>query len=330
MSQDAGAPAGRRAGPERAVVLGGSGFMGRHVCSAFAAAGYDVVSVARRAAAGPPGVRDVRLDLLAAPPPEVEGLLRELAPSVVVNTTGAVWDVSARQMEDVNVTLVRRIVAAVGALPVPARLVQLGSVHEYGPVPPGTALREDSPPSPTTVYGRTKLLGSRAVLAAGAGGRPEGVVLRIANVVGPGLPRASLLGRVAAQLSAAADGGTTAELRLSPLRSHRDFVDVRDITEAVVAAARRPVAGRVFNLGRGQAVDVRRMVDGLIEASGIPARVVEEGGEEARSAGVEWQRVDCGAARAALGWVPRRGLAESLAALWEEARAGRGPTSRAS
>lgn len=316
----------------RALVLGGGGFVGRHVCAAFAAAGYRVLTASRRP---PPG--GVLLDLLAAEEREIVRLLRDAAPSVVVNATGAVWGVSGRQMTDVNVRLVERLAGALGALPFRPRLIQLGSVHEYGLVPPGTTIDERAAQWPTTPYGRTKLQGSRLVLDATEAGRLDAVVLRISNVVGPGSPAGSLLGRVAGQLRDAAGRGEPAELRLAPLRAKRDFVDVRDITDAVVAAARRPVSGRVLNLGRGEAVGVRWMVDVLIAASGIEARVVEEseehgaggaGGAQARNAGVEWQQVDCTAAREALGWAPRRRLEDSLRALWQEARDC--PASRAS
>ncbi|WP_399930735.1 NAD-dependent epimerase/dehydratase family protein [Streptomyces kanamyceticus] len=304
----------------RALVLGGAGFVGRHVCAAFTAAGYQVVAVSRRPRPHAPGVLGVSLDLLAAEPREITALLRAIGPAVVVNATGAVWDVTVRQLTDVNVHLVERLAGSLGALSTRPRLVHLGSVHEYGAVPHGAAIDEGVPECPSTSYGRTKLRGSRVVLDATAAGLLDAVVLRISNVVGPGTPRGSLLGRVAGQLADAAERGEPARLRLTPLRAKRDFVDVCDVTDAVVTAARRPVSGRVLNLGRGEAVGVRRMVDGLISASGIEARVVEEGGQEARSEGVEWQQVDCAAARAALGWVPRRRLEDSLRALWEETR----------
>ncbi|SEB30871.1 Nucleoside-diphosphate-sugar epimerase [Streptomyces misionensis] len=311
-------PAGRR-GP--ALVLGATGFVGHHVSAAFEAAGYEVVMVSRTPG-GPPAEgasRAVAFDLLAASPHELTALLRRVRPTVVVNATGAVWDVSPRQMVRVNVALVRRLVRALEALDRPRpRLVQLGSVHEYGPVPPGAALDERVPERPGTVYGRTKLRGSRLVLEATAAGRLDAVVLRISNVVGPGTPGSSLLGRVAGQLSDAALDGTPALLRLAPLRAKRDFVDVRDITDAVVAAAERPVTGRVINLGRGEAVDVRWMVDALVAASGIPARVVDDTGDQPRRAGAEWQEIDHSAAHAALGWSPRRPLEDALLALWRD------------
>ena len=46
----------------RALVLGGSGFVGRHVCAAFAAAGAEVIAVSRTITELP-GTRTIRLDL---------------------------------------------------------------------------------------------------------------------------------------------------------------------------------------------------------------------------------------------------------------------------
>lgn len=311
----------RAPGAPRAVVLGGTGFVGRHVCAAFGAAGYEVVAVSRggRRPPGPP-VRTAVLDLLDDTPEEIRGLLDRERPAVVVNATGAVWNVTGAQLTAVNVHGVARLLDALGRLRRPPRLVQLGSVHEYGAVRLGDTIDESSPETPSTEYGRTKLRGSRLVTRAAAAGAVDAVVLRISNAVGPGSPRGSLPGRVASQLGEAADRGVPALLRLSPLRARRDFVDVRDVADAVVAAAGRPVAAPVLNLGRGEAVSVRVLVTELIAAAGIEARIVEQGGEEARSAGVEWQQVSRAAARDALGWVPTRRLEDSLGALWEETR----------
>ncbi len=315
-------------GARRAVVLGGTGFVGRHVCVAFRTAGYEVLAVSRSGTRPAPGVRTAALDLLAASPKEIGGLLTRERPTVVVNATGAVWQVTGEQMAAVNVRLVEQLLACLTVLGEPPRLLQLGSVHEYGPVSWGVTVDEGTAELPSTEYGRTKLRGSRLVMDAAAAGLLDALVLRISNVVGPGSPTGSLLGRVAWQLSDAADRGAPALLRLSPLRAQRDFVDVRDVTGAVVTAAGRPVTRPVLNLGRGEAIGVRRLVTELITASGIEAHIIEEEGEAARSAGVEWQCVGRSAAGAALGWVPRRRLEDSLRALWEETRACR--TSRTS
>ena len=64
------------------------------------------------------------------------------------------------------------------------------------------------------------------------------VVLRVFNPVGPGAPEESLPGRVAAELRRALASG--AEVRLGSLDAVRDFVDARDVADAVIAAAAGP------------------------------------------------------------------------------------------
>ncbi|MEQ4303844.1 NAD-dependent epimerase/dehydratase family protein [Plantactinospora sp. B6F1] len=114
------------------------------------------------------------------------------------------------------------IMPAVATVPRRPRLIRLGSVHEYGPVPIGAAITEGRLPAPNTGYGRSKLGGTRAVLRAVRTGGLDGLVLRIANVCGPGAPPASLLGSVAGQLAGIAATGA-GELRLGPLFGRRDL-----------------------------------------------------------------------------------------------------------
>ncbi|MFJ5233531.1 NAD-dependent epimerase/dehydratase family protein [Kitasatospora sp. NPDC088391] len=303
------------------LVLGSTGFVGRHVCEALARAGARVTGVARSSPARPAAERQVALDLTTAGPDRLAALLADTGAEVVVNAAGAVWGVAEEQMLRANAELPEHLVAAVAATAASPRVVHLGSVHEYGRGPRGVAITEDLATAPVTAYGRSKLRGARAVLAAAREGTADAVVLRIANVSGPGTPRGSLLGTIAAHLADLSRPGTAAPppLRLTPLRAQRDFVDVRDVAAAVLAAAERGPSGTVVNLGRGEAVAVRGLVDRLIELSGLPAEVVEENdGAEQRGGDVEWQQVDITRAARVLGWTPVRSLDTSLRDLLAE------------
>lgn len=308
------------------VVLGATGFLGRHIADAFEAAGDGVLRVSRTAPAGA-AKRRAALDLTAATTDDLTAFLAAHRPDVVVNAAGTVWQADERRMRELNDAFVRRLVAALPRLPAPVRLVQLGSVHEYGPTPVGVPLTEDLPASPVGTYGRTKLRGTRWVLDA-AGDGLDAVVVRIANACGPGAPPESLLGKVATELARrSAHPDTPGELRLAPLRARRDFVDVRDAADAVVTAAAAPRC-LLVNIGRGEAVPVRHLVERMITLSGIPVRLVEEAPVDGTRSTTEWQRTDITRARRSLGWHPRRDLDESLRDLLAAVRLSDGATDR--
>ncbi|MFI6274453.1 NAD-dependent epimerase/dehydratase family protein [Streptomyces sp. NPDC050988] len=304
------------------VVLGGTGFIGRHIGEAFSALGARVHLVSPSAEPRSGATATVRLDVLAASPREIAGLLATVGADTVVNSAGRVWQADEPQMAASNAVLVTKVTEALAALPRQPRkprLIQLGSVHEYGAGTPGGAIAEDWPPAPVTPYGRTKLLGTEAVSRAVREQDADAVVLRLANVIGPGISVASLFGQVARHLAGAARadalGEKPDELRLPPLRAARDLVDVRDVADAVVAAAVAPgarVRGRVINVGRGEAVPVRDLIDRMIALSGLEVPVTEEGGAPPNRNDVEWQSLDISLARELLGWTPRRPLDTSL------------------
>jgi nucleoside-diphosphate-sugar epimerase len=285
------------------LVLGASGFLGRHVHAAFATAGARVVPVSRKAHDG------VALDLVRAGRRELAGVCA--GADVVVNASGVVWGGTEQEMTWMNAELAERLAEVLAASPGRPRLVHLGSAYEYGPTPHGTSIDEEWPPAPASPYGRTKLRGTRAVLRAAEEDGLNCVVLRVSVACGPGAPVVSLPGLVAGHLA----DGLDDELRLAPLLAHRDLVDVRDVAGAVLAAAcatRGTVTGKVVNIGGGDAVPVRSLVDLMISLSGRPVRVLEEAAASGARSDAQWQCLDITRARRLLGWAPRRTLAESM------------------
>jgi nucleoside-diphosphate-sugar epimerase len=303
----------------RAVVLGATGFVGRHLTQACATAGHQVLEVSRSPSQTPHG-RAAPLDLATATTAELAGFLAAHRPEVVLNAVGTVWQADGPGMRELNDAFVHRLVTALAQHAAPVRLVHLGTVHEYGPTPAGVTLTEARAPAPRGVYGQTKLQGTRWVLAAARDGL-DAVALRVANACGPGAPPQSLLGKVAGELARpAGQPGRPRELRLAPLTARRDFVDVRDVADAVMAAAfapREAVRGRVINVGRGHAVAVRSLVRRLIELSGRAVRLVEDAPPEGIRAAAEWQQTDITTARRLLAWCPTRTLDASLRDLLE-------------
>jgi nucleoside-diphosphate-sugar epimerase len=312
----------RRPADGRALVLGGTGFIGRHVAEAFLAAAWDVTVAARRPGeiAGKLPLRTVAVDLSEVGVADLAQILAAERPAVVVNAAGGGWNATEAGMRASNVSATEHLLTALSLIGHRPRLVQIGTVMEYGPAEVGASVSERSACSPLGAYGRTKLAASRAVLAACAARRVDATLLRVANVSGPGTPRASLLGKVADSLVTAVRAGQPTIIELAPLRARRDYVDVRDVADAVLAAATVGTSGQVINIGRGEAVAVRALVDLLISVSGVRAQVIERASGQGQSAstasGADWLQVDITAAGQLLGWRPRRSLRESLTDHW--------------
>ena len=68
----------------------------------------------------------------------------------------------------------------------------------------------------------------------------------------------------------------------------------------------------VYNVGRGQAVPVRHLVNALCREAGYAGPIDEELPGSRRSGGVGWQCADITRARNDLGWEPAFELADSV------------------
>ncbi|MFC0031680.1 NAD-dependent epimerase/dehydratase family protein [Micromonospora chaiyaphumensis] len=304
----------------RAVVVGATGFLGRHVRSALATAGWEAVAAARR----PEGPRRVTLPPAGPLRHVLAPALRDLAPTLVVNAAGLIWRPEPAAMAVANAEVPEQIALALADSAAPARLVHLGSCLEYAPVPPPAAIDERTPTRPESPYGRSKLEGSRRLGAVAAAHGLDVVELRVFNAIGPGMSPASVLGAALDALQAARDRGGRAELRLLNLRQHRDYVDARDVADAVVAAATAAVGDdRTLNVGSGVARSAEEVVRALALASGVghDLRLVPAPAGAARAAGASWQLADIRRARAVLGWSPRRSLSRTVRDVWASADA---------
>src|SRR3979490_260829 len=98
----------------RAMVLGGTGWVGRHVCQTFVEHGFDVVVSARNYASHVSPQRFHAFDLATASTEAIAGLLRSQRADVVVNATASVnatdgWDRTDEDHRRFNVMMVERL-----------------------------------------------------------------------------------------------------------------------------------------------------------------------------------------------------------------------------
>lgn len=304
----------------RLLVLGAGGFIGRSFADHVLARG-DVELVLHyrnadeRYASGI-DVESHALDLLACQTGAIAQMIDRVRPDVVVNCTGLIVG-RPHELWAANVEIVTRLIDELdghGSV----RLVQLGSAAEYGVHQHGYPVSETTFANPISDYGASKLEATEQLLSADTRGRISVTVLRLFNPVGRFSPATTLPGRAAREIDQALRTGADT-ITLGALDSWRDYIDVRDISSAVLAAA-APAApsGLVLNVGRGEAVGCLHLVRSLASIAGYDGDIVETDVASARSEHVDWQCADIGTIRQTLGWSAEYSIEDSLADLWSE------------
>lgn len=313
------APADPLAG-RRVAVLGATGFIGRAVARALAARGADVCLLARDRAA----VERVRLELDGrtdvvacdvGAPAEIEAALDRIRPAVTFNLVGYGVDPLERDetsAELINALFPERLCVALARRRDPAwtgqTLVHVGSALEYGRATGDLA--EDTTEAPDTLYGRSKLAGTRALARLCPELGLPALTARLFTVYGPG----EHPGRLLPSLLRAAAAGTPLDLTAGEQR--RDFTYVEDVADgllrlALVDPSAAP-AGEVVNLATGTLTTVREFAERAGAVLGIPRAHLRFGRIPTRDSEMRHEPVSSARLRALTGWVPPTGIEEGV------------------
>ncbi len=185
---------------------------------------------------------------------------------------------------------------------------------------------EDAPVDPRNVYAATKV--AQEHLSAAWARQSGGAVaaMRFHNVYGPGLPLDTPYAGVAAIFRTAVLAGRAPQVTEDG-GQRRDFVHVRDVARACVAALGHLTPGvlRAYNVGSGTPRTVLDLATALSRAAGAPDPVVTG---RARLADVRHITASSARASAELGWTAGEDFTASMAELLGSPEAAGPPGSR--
>ncbi|MFG2180893.1 NAD-dependent epimerase/dehydratase family protein [Streptomyces abikoensis] len=293
----------------RALVTGGSGFIGRHVARRFHEEGHEVLVVDTRWTPDDP-FPGAALSVTARR--ELTDLFASWRPDVVLHLAG-VADARAVLADpvtamDVNVTGTTAVLDASAASGV-SRVVLAGSCWVYNAMRI-EAIDEDEPFLPTGAghFYTTSMIAKE--LLARDYARLHGLastVLRYSPIYGPGMWPGLV---VSAFLRAAAEGR---ELTVFGDGSERRaFLHVHDLADAFHRATAPIAAGQVYNLEGPEILTTGELAERVSALfGGVPITYREE--PTRRGELVYSQRfVSTAKARAQLGWAPRITIDEGL------------------
>jgi UDP-glucose 4-epimerase len=285
------------------LVTGGAGFIGSHLCGGLLARGYkvrvlDSLVYGRRA-------------WVPAECELIEGDIRDLAACqgaavgmdgvfhcAAMSRSGPSQDLIDLCTQS-NITGTQNMLLAARDAGV-KRFIYSGSSTYYGNRAPPH--REGDPPDLLNIYGLTKRVGEQYCLLFDEGFDLPCVVLRYFNVYGPRQPETGAYALVLGIFLRRLADNAVLEIH-GDGSQRRDFVHVRDVVAANIAAYESAVRGEVFNVGSGESLSVKELADMI---SPRQAHVEGRKGDAAATL------ADISKIRAALGWSPRISFADGL------------------
>ena len=180
------------------------------------------------------------------------------------------------------------------------------------------ATGESKPPFPTSVYAVTKRDHEELCCAVGTAYGIPTVALRYFNVYGSRQALSNPYTGVVAIFSARLLNGK-APLVTEDGEQTRDFVHVSDVVRANLLALRCSAeSGRVFNVGTGRPVTIRRVAELLADHLGVPIAPDITG--RFRAGDIRHCYADLGRVSAELGYEPKVALEEGIAEVVEWVR----------
>ena len=302
---------------KKAIVLGCTGMVGSCFAQTLLERGWDVTGVARPTAMG--RLLDARpyafvpCDILDRE--SLVRLFRRVQPDLVVDMAaqafnGTSWD-AEHYTYLVNVEGTNNVLSALREAAPDAKLLLACSSAEYGDVrPEDCPLVEDRPLRPMTPYGVTKVttecMGYQYF-------RNYGLPVYLPRMfihVGTGHPPATAIQNFARQIARIASGKAEPILRTGRLDTARDFIDVRDGVDAMLALLEKGEPGRPVNICNGIAPTIREVLDMLLDIAGVKAEIRQD--ESLLRPSDEPLLLGDNSRLLALGWTRRHSLRETL------------------
>lgn len=262
------------------LLLGASGFVGRWLAPYLASKGERVVGTHHRH--HPDFGRDGKVRMVAwnaARPQGLDRLIRQFRPKHIyfLAAQSSVREAWENPEDTVRINMLGGIhlLEALRRSKVQAKILIFSSGTAYGlSHGKGKRLDEETYLRPKDPYSVSKVgMECFARLYAGVYGMPV-VIVRLANLIGPGQSRTFSLANFACQIAAIEKGRQRPVISVGNLQASRDYLDVRDAVRAIDLLMRRGKKGDIYNLCSGRSRPLGSVLKDMIKLCRVPGHAI--------------------------------------------------------
>lgn len=249
----------------KALIIGGAGFVGGYLIRELSGAGWEVHATCLPDEQLNADCCAHTLDILKKDC--ITALLNDLMPDVVYHLAAqssvAVSWKKPQLTAEINVIGSINVLEAVrDADKNDIRLIMIGSGEEYGFIRPDACpLSETEPLHPGNIYAATKACGEMIGEIYCRAYKLNIVMVRAFNHSGPEQSPVFVISDFCRQIAEIEKGSKDPVMSVGNLSAKRDFTDVRDVVRAYRLLAESGVSGRIYNIGRGNAVTIQYILD---------------------------------------------------------------------
>jgi UDP-glucose 4-epimerase len=299
-------------------VIGGGGFIGSYLIEALIASGRDVLVLGRKPQPATPIHAQATYvqcdysnrDLLRAQIQHVNEII-DLAYATVPQTSflDPIFDLQSNLPSSVGLL---EEALQVGQLKTILYVSSGGTV--YGQVNQ-LPITEETPTSPVSPYGITKLTVERYMLMYHKLHNLPAVVVRPSNAYGKGQKPFTGQGFIATAMGAT--------LQRKPVTifgesgTVRDYVHVKDVASGILAALNHGQKGNVYNIGSGLGRNNREILAQISQISRQDGFDVTIDVQNSRAFDVTANVLNFGKLLACSGWLPKVDFHEGIAEMWQ-------------
>lgn len=311
----------------RALITGINGFVAGHLTEhLLAKGGWEVWGLTRSGTITLPQlaehVRPIRADLsnVAA----VQQALAQVQPQVIFHLAGQPFVPEAFRDPagtfHTNVINQVHLFLALIEQRLTTRFLSVGSSDIYGVVrPDDLPIDEETALRPANPYAVSKAAQDLLAFQYSISHQLDVVRVRPFNHIGPRQNERFVSASFAEQIACIEAGLQPPLIKVGNLTAQRDFTDVRDIVRAYVQIVESGESGQVYNIGSGNPIMIRALLDTLRDFSTVPIDIQTDP-ERMRPVDVPLIVCDAGRLHACTGWQPQISIQQTLHDILEDWR----------
>lgn len=255
------------------LVTGSSGFVGRHLLAYLKEHTEAHCIGLTRTSSGDD--ETIACDL--SNKEQVDNVIKRLQPALIFHTAGSFSNNFETDLEN-NVVCTKNLLDAIIEYSPASRIMLMGSAAEYGEIAQHeNPVTEDHPLNPISIYGWSKAAQTQLAHLYFKTHGIDVVIARTFNLTGKGMSDKLFIGRIEKQINDVL-AGKAERISVGNLDAERDYIDIEKACALYYKIASLGKSGETYNVGSGEAICMRELLNKQLQQAGLDDSIVDENG----------------------------------------------------